>query len=315
MGYVSSIPVRLWSDVQDRSAHWVKGLMVLPEFRNGPIGFLLLKEVVSSLEIALALTVVPASLRLFHAMGFTDAGRLFNAVRILRPARVLRRLDLEQLGLSGWPRRLASTFRLVQRLGLASLLGHLVSGMTGVWCSLRGRSSLAARLAEKDLDQAELDGLWQLVRSQLGASPVRDGRSLMARYPTRDGLYRFIVVPEGAALAGVGVVRRPRPQSDARLRDLHVATVSEILFPVDRPEVGLALLAGAEAQAREWNADVVLCSGSHPALLAVLQRHAYLRVPGNLHFLALDRTAKSSLPAELSAWWLTRGDSNSDEVF
>ena len=44
VGHVTTIPVRLWDSGSEHVFHWVKGLMVLPEHRRGPVGFLLLRE-------------------------------------------------------------------------------------------------------------------------------------------------------------------------------------------------------------------------------------------------------------------------------
>src|SRR5688572_26307900 len=57
LGHLTTIPLRLWLDQSDRAAHWLKGLMVLPEARNGPVGFLLLKSAIAELNPTLALVV------------------------------------------------------------------------------------------------------------------------------------------------------------------------------------------------------------------------------------------------------------------
>src|SRR5512138_1676861 len=43
-GYIGTLPVRFWDGVQEHSGHWMKGLMVLPQYRNGGIGFLVLRH-------------------------------------------------------------------------------------------------------------------------------------------------------------------------------------------------------------------------------------------------------------------------------
>ena len=98
IGHVGSIPVRVWGAAGVRPAHWVKGLMVLPEHRNGPVGFLLLKDAMRHLELAMAMVVQPEARRLFQALGFADVGVLPNALRVLHPSRVLRRLDSAGVG-------------------------------------------------------------------------------------------------------------------------------------------------------------------------------------------------------------------------
>lgn len=59
--------------------------MVLPEYRNGPIGFLAVKDLAARLPGSTILTVAPVARRLFSAMGYTDLGSVSNFVRVLRP--------------------------------------------------------------------------------------------------------------------------------------------------------------------------------------------------------------------------------------
>src|SRR5262245_38205251 len=93
VGFVSTIPFLLWNGVDERQAYWIKGLMVLPEHRNGPIGFMVLKEALRYLPCATSLTVASASRRLFEALGFRNLGLLRNYLRLLRPVRVAARVD------------------------------------------------------------------------------------------------------------------------------------------------------------------------------------------------------------------------------
>src|SRR5258708_3642619 len=86
IGCCGSIPLRLWDGVTDRPAYWTKGLMVLPEFRNGPIGFLVCNQLTMHLPCAIGLVVAPAARRLFTAMGYTELGTVGHLDRQLRPA-------------------------------------------------------------------------------------------------------------------------------------------------------------------------------------------------------------------------------------
>jgi len=52
--------------------------MVLPEYRNGPIGYRVLKELVGQLRRSVVLTVAPASVRLFEALGYANLGVVPN---------------------------------------------------------------------------------------------------------------------------------------------------------------------------------------------------------------------------------------------
>ncbi len=93
-----------------------------------------------------------------------------------------------------------------------------------------------------------------------------------------------------------------------------MATICELVFPPRRRDIGLAALAAAETAARGLRADALLCSASHPGLHSLLKRRAFLRLPGNVHVMVRE-LGTTALPVQLQDWWVTRGDSNADEVF
>ncbi|HKS05466.1 MAG TPA: hypothetical protein VJR92_04060, partial [Gemmatimonadaceae bacterium] len=132
LGYLGTIPVKFWNGSTEIAAHWLKGFMVLPEHRNGPVGFAVLKELLRHVGLSGIMTVAPAARRLFGAVGYVDCGALPNYIAILRPARVAHRIDIAQLGL-GLPSWMASIGRSAQRLGLASLAGSVAgAGLRGM---------------------------------------------------------------------------------------------------------------------------------------------------------------------------------------
>lgn len=316
VGYVGSIPVRLWNGTEEFSAHWVKGLMVLPEFRNGPIGFMVLKEAVKHLSPSLSIAGAPPALRLLEALKFSNLGPLPNFIRILRPARVFQRLRLDRLGISGLPSWMLPVARFGQVTGLAYLGGAVVASLTPLWIRARGGSlgSLSINLSDHPGDSGEINDLWTRSRSHLASAVVRDSAYWLSRY-AGSSLYCFVRVGEGNSLVGLAAVRRPQPGGDPRLQGVRVATLSDFLFPFDQPRIGSALLAGAARLARESAADALLCGASHPSVTALLPRHAYFRLPGNVCFLFREPSGEHRLATSLSSWFVTRGDSNADEVF
>jgi hypothetical protein len=320
IGYCGSIPQRLWDGVAEHPAYWVKGLMVLPEYQGGPIGFLVVKELAKHVPRATNLVVAPAARRLFGALGWTDLGAVANYVRPLRAARAARRLDVAGLGL-GLPRWVTAGMRVAQRTGLAGL-----AGVAGVAFDLvatatrRAAARFTTRCALDMPDRDELDDVWRAARGGLAAGPVRDGTYLRSRFgvtssEASDAPYTFVTARDGARLVGAAVVRRPKATTDPRLRGIRVATVSDILFPPERADIGLAVLHGVEQAARAAGGDAILCTTSHRALARLLRRQAYVRLPGNVHFLLRDATAAPRWPRDLQAWWLARGDGDADEVF
>jgi hypothetical protein len=321
IGYCGSIAQRLWDGVAEHPAYWIKGLMVLPEYRQGPIGFLVCKQLAAQLTRATALVVAPAARRLFGALGYTDLGAVSNFVRPLRPGTLARQLDIAELGLA-LPQWVTAGVRIVQRTGLAGLAGAGAGIALDVVAAATRRvgARFATAWAAEAPSREELDDVWCSARGALAASPVRDGRYLRSRFAATaaaaDGTrYAFVTARDGSRLVGVAVVREPRAISDPRLRRVRVATISDIVFPPERADIGLAVLGGVERAARAAESDAILCTTGHRALAPLLRRQTYVPLRGNVHFFLRDGTGATPWPHDLGSWWLARGDAEADEVF
>lgn len=312
VGHLTTIPIRLWTAAGERPAHWLKGLMVLPSHRNGPVGFFLLREALAHVDLALSAAVAPDARALLEAAGLKELGPIPNAIRLLNPARVLRLVDPETIGALPRPARAAAA-RIRRSPALSAIAGGMTAMACGAWTALRGGTGGLHAVVLPEWRTGELSRLWTRARRGICAAPSRDAFALRARYG--EGGYRLIGVYEGGVLAGFAAVRPPRAEGDPRLGGARVATLSEIVVPVDRPAVLRALLDGAETVARSLDADALLCSASHPAARAALRRRAWLPFPGNVHLLLREPPDAAPLPRALAAWWLTRGDSHADEVF
>jgi hypothetical protein len=244
-----------------------------------------------------------------------------NYVRVLRGAKLARRLDIDALGIAGVPSVVRKFLPHAQRVGLASIGGMLLSG------AFRLRAAWA-RSVVRDHEignallppQADLDELWRTGRPALRAAAVRDGVELDLRYGSTAGEerahYRFASVRTNGRLAGIAAVREPGAQGDPRLSGIAVATLSDAWFDPTSEQAGLATLGAAELMARALGADALLCSTGHAGLTDLLRRQGYLRAGGNMHLLFRDATeTATSWPPELEQWWISRGDARSDGAF
>jgi hypothetical protein len=319
LGYVTTIPVRFWDGERSWPGYWIKGLMVLPEFQNGPIGYAVMKAAVARLPRSGGLAVASQARRLFVALGYTDVGPIPNWIRPLAPGALLSRLDLEALGLTGMPRWLPASVRLARATGMATVVGW-----AGDW-ALRGVAA-ASRLSGLGLQATgpfpapaggELDALWESARPGFPFGVVRDALYMLRRYPvSASSPYEWVVVRRRGALAGVAILRRPRTDGDPRLRGIRVATLVDLLFPSADRATGLALLGAAERAGRRMGAEAILATSSARVLVPLLRRQCYVALPGNVHLLYRDASEEDAhLSNSLHDWWLTRGDGNSDEVF
>jgi hypothetical protein len=318
IGYCGSLPARWWSPAGERRGYWAKGLMVLPEHRAGPIGFLVLQRLARAMELSAAVTVHPASRRLFEGVGYRDLGAMPNYVYPLRAGRMAARLDLRQLPLGGVPAALRTSAALAQRVGVARAGGALVGVGLALASTWRAAApGLRVRLEARPT-AADLDALWARMRPGVDAGTIRDAAALLPRYG--DGAthtpYRWALVLRDASVVGAAVVRVPGAYADPRLRGVTVAAVAEAHFDLRDAAAGRATLWAAARLARRLGADAALASGTHRAFGAAARAIGYLPVAGNIHVFLRDAApATPPFPELLDAWWLTRGDGESDANF
>lgn len=316
LGHLSTIPVQVQAGGGCRPGYWFIGFMVRPENRNGPIGYLLLKEASRELELTLSLTVAQASIRLFKAVGFTELGVVPNYLRLLRPDRVLRRIDLDLVGLGGLPPLVRRGVRVAQLPGLAEIAGFGARAGLAALSAARGTWGTGPSRREGPVGVEALDEMWATVGAGIPNVVVRSGAYLSKRYPVGGGHpYEMVSVEAGGKVTGVAYVRRPRTDGDPRLKGVRIATLSDWIFDPARPADGLALLAGAERLARRMDSDALLLSPSDRRLPAILKRRGYLRFPGNLMYLVKDNRKELPGATTLGDWWVSRGDMNADSVF
>lgn len=316
IGYCSSMPYPLWRDGQTVPAYCAKGLMVLPEWRQGPLGFHLAKALTETLPRAAAIAVAAPAVRIFTAIGMRDYGVLPNQLFPLRPGRIAQRLSPATLGLSDGAGFAATALRGMQRIGLAGLGAALGGALLALWQSWRDRDAREpAMLWERPAAKA-LDGLADRLGTQVAAGQSRSGDAVLARYfPTSNNTpYVFLRSDKGDDMEGWLALRRPRLESDPRLRGLRVATVVDLFCDLANQECLQSLLRGAEIHARSMGADVLLASASHRHHRAAMRRRGWLNRGGTLHFL-YKPAPNEAWPASLGDWWLQRGDGLGDESF
>jgi hypothetical protein len=274
---------------------------------------MLLRQALKELgPVAASLVAAPAR-RLMAASGMRETAVFFNRMLAINAARIIQHINPELLG-SRLPRPLHTVLRAMQRAGLAFIPGAVVQGAFALYRGIaQPRQRTLTHHVGWTVSADELDELWSRLKDQAAVLAVRNAALLFARY--RNEQYELIATRLAGRLVAWVVLRIPKTQADQRLVGLRIATLSDVLFPIDYPRLGQAVLAAAEQRAKVLGADGLLCSGTHHALQAVLRRRGYLPVPANLHLMTRDYGEFSFQGVAEHDLWFTRGDGQSDETF
>lgn len=317
VGHLGSIPTEFWDGTRQVPAYWLKGFLVLERLRNGPIGFLLAKHMSKVAPLSGVMVVAPAARRLFAALGYKDMGALPNYVTIVRPVKVLRVLDLDQLGLGSLPGWLRIAMRAARIAPLAWLGGGAVRCALALLDGINRLTCLGLRteVLSQPPPAVEIDALWERQRTGLDFGAARSGGYIHWRYAQQSaGRYQFLAIRRGAVLAALVVVRRPERTDDPRLAGLQVGLVVDLVAdPADAHSLTAALLA-ARAWARRAVCDAVLLTISHRGIARLATRLGYARLSGNVHFLLRTPAGSIAPPKDMQGAWLTRGDAWGDDI-
>ncbi|WP_331049931.1 hypothetical protein [Gemmatimonas sp.] len=315
LAYCGSIPTQFRLCGSTQSAYWAKGLWVLEQYRGGPLGYMVLKEFSASVEIAAALTVDPASRRLFEGLGYQNLGTLPNLVQPVsfeRLGRHMRGIVERQANLPSVVRRGA---RVVDTLGIGRAGGMMADAM--VWMLRAVRPSRYEVAMAPDITDDALHHLWDRSRDAAPASPVRDAHALRTRYqlgmPKSE--YFPIVARREGELVGLAIMKRPKAMPDGRLGGVSAASLSDILALPNQPGLDAALLDGCYGAARAEGAAAIVFSPALQRWRDSARRLGYFAMPGNVHFLLKHPAAAGTVPGVLNQWHLTRGDAESDASF
>jgi GNAT superfamily N-acetyltransferase len=317
LGYVTTLSARFSNGTRDWPGYWIKGLMVLPEFQSGPIGYHVLKAAAEALPLSGGLAVAPAARRLFTALGYKDCGAIDNWLRPLRPGRIVQRVNMTQLGLSRVPSWMPTLVKAAQATGLGAAAGGSAGWALRLTAAMRraGTGGFSSEIVDPSQHAQDVAALWRRCSAALGSAVVRNPDYLVPRYPTEpNGPYHWVGVRRGKSLVGLAVVRTPRDASDERLRGIRVATLSDLLLDPTDVVSGLALLGAVERTARKLDADALAAASSSLAAVRLLRRQWYLPLGGSIHLLFRSRgDSEREFGQTVQDWWLQRGDGGSDD--
>jgi len=320
VGHVTTIPVQLASFGKIVGAHWIVGLMVLPEHRNGLVGPMLIKEVNQSLDCALSLHVELPVLRILTGLKWVHKGVLPQYLRVLNSRGVSQNLQwsgVKALGIGGDETDAGAPFGFAE--SFARILGGWgLAAAQALWVGLtfvaRSRAFPLEVREEKAFDHS-YDQLWQSVSGQFGACVARDQRYLEGRFGRHPDRYRVLGCRQKDRLLGYCIVKTKQFSNDPRMGNMKIGTIVDCLFDPGAPAAFQALLHYALKMCAQEKVHAVLCTSSHAIVRRLLRANGYFSIPGNLNFACHNRTNVPLQDIPVESWHLMRGDSDADQNF
>lgn len=319
LGHITTLPVRLHCGSRVVPAHWLVGFMVLPEFRNRPIGPLLVRKVNQTLDLAMTLHVEESVLKIFLGLGWTHVGVIPNHIRVLNAGRVLENIQAGELT---FLRKYHMASNFIRPILSHSFTRALAAMSCSAACGLlatftvpfRPAAACSKVMREHGFD-GSYDALWQRVGRKFDALIVRDLCYLESRYGQRMDRYRLLAYRDQGELRGYCILKIKQFSNDLRMGNLCAATLVDCLFDPDDLSVLQSLFTASVRQCRSEQVDVVICTASHSTVRELLSINGFLKIAGNLNFACRDSKGSIGQTPELASWHLMRGDSDADQNF
>jgi hypothetical protein len=320
IGHLGTMSVEIQRGDVRFPAHWVVGLMVLPEFRNGLVGPQLIKKVNESLSFAMTLHVEDAVSRIVKGLKWTHLGTIPQYIHVLNGRRLASQLQLERIDFlssrQGVGMRAVRYFVGHPMTHLLIGLGARIIGKTWIMIAAAGQMrSQEASITEEDGFDESYDELWKEVHREFAALVVRDRAYLEAKYGKAQGAFRVLACRASKKLRAFCVLKIRQFENDARMGNARVGTVIDCLFNPQDIWAMYALLKEVRRVCEDDRVDAIFCTASHPALQRLLGSHAFFEIPGSLRFAYYDRDHVLEQPMSLSLWHIMRGDADAAANF
>ncbi len=320
LGHITSIPVGLFIHSRFIPAHWMVGFMVLPEYRNGPIGPLLIKKVNETLDFAMTLHVEDNVLRIFKGLGWKHLGVIPQFIRVLNTYRLLKEVNIGQLPFLKGRRNVTRKWL---GWGLSNTLTRYFIALSAslaikIWnlckATIRPNFGLFKVIEEYSFD-ASFDTLWEGIRGKFDAMVVRDRSYLENRFGGRIEKYRLLTCRRNDRLIGYCILKVKSFINDPRMGNTRVGTIVDCLFdPEDFSGLQLLFFEASKLFNKE-KVDAIFCAASYLPLQKFLIRNGFMEISGNLNFAFHGSFIEPFGELNLSEWHLMRGDSDADANF
>lgn len=320
IGHLGTMPVEVQCGNDRFPAHWVVGLMVLPEFRNGLVGPQLIKKVNETLSFAMTLHVEDSVSRIVRGLKWTHLGIIPQYMHVLNGRRLAGQLRLERIGflLSHQSVGLRTVRYLVKHPFIHVLigLGARIIGKTWMMIAAVGqRSSQEISITEEDGFDESYDELWEEVKREFTALVVRDRAYLEAKYGRARGAFRILACRVAKKLRAFCVLKIRQFEDDVRMGNVRVVTIIDCLFNPQDEWAMHDILKEVRRICVDDRVDAIFCTASHPVLQRLLGRHAFFEIPGSLRFAYYDRDHVLQQSGPLSLWHIMRGDADAAANF
>lgn len=277
---------------------WCQDLMVLPEFRNLGVGFLLIRHAVNEMsalaDILMAAGTNSNSFAVLSALGFRETGRINRNVIVTDHRKLSDALTQNSL--------------------LSSLLALVSSSLFAVKAFLsKPVKTGAIEIAVAGEFGKEFDGFFEDVSKKYRCITNRDSAELRWRFTDNSRWkYSMLLAKEDGIMLGYLVFREGL--LGGKLETVRAGVISDILFDPEDAAAGRALLAYAVERFR-GRVDIIRCDLLSKRAEKAVRSSGFINAGSSNRFLVYPiREELKRDPGLLTAnnWYLTYGDSDLD---
>ncbi|HEX6463912.1 MAG TPA: GNAT family N-acetyltransferase [Vicinamibacterales bacterium] len=286
VGQIGAMPVSLWWGTREVRASWGIDYFVTPEAEGLGDSIALLKAWMTSVDVALAFGLAPASYLICKRFGFRDLGHvpLFQAV--LDPAAIVQRRW------GRFARTVAAPALTPARLFIRRRYTRAIAGV---------EVSPANNIGE------EYDVLWERARRGFAMCVRRDGAYVRWRYQAAPHKrYTVLEARRNGVLTGFLVSRHED------YRGLRLGWIVDVFACADDRRTREALLSNAMDGFFEAGVARVQAFCTNRGLAADLRRRGFFKAASPAHLVVRVNGVAESAGQSVNDWHVVFGDADAD---
>jgi len=310
IGHLTSIPCKLWALDHDNLMYWNAGLHLLDECRGRGLGSMLPQKMIDTLSVVIGFFVVPQQLKTHKKMGWTIVGKMPEYVKIINPEKFIRNIDISNI--EQMPFKIRSAVRIINKL-FSAIVAPVFSFLYPIYCTalkpINHHEIPRGTIRIVDEFDSRIDQLWDRVKHKIRCAQVRNAAYMNWKFNKEKGWIK-IIYERGDQVLGYALCAKRDNSKESKLPGIRMYNIIDILWDMECYDALGHMLDLIEKEACNENADVIVCSINHRYAQACLLKHAFIRIPGTVHFAFHSNNSELGLSPRLEDWFITRGDAD-----
>jgi len=305
VGHQTTTPHALWVNGEERLAHWLSGLHVLPEARGKGVAKQLVACITDELTLASSVFVIEATLRIFKANNWVTPGKIVEYMHIANPKHFMSLMTVDRI-----ERFLSANMRSTADVILRTLrkpAGLSMECFNRFWgVPVRAKHGESSPFVDVTDFGADVDELWDKTKESFNLTHVRNAEYMNWQFPTSQG-WRKIVYHTSTGIKAWMLYTIVTYNDGGPLDGLKALNIIDAFWCSTEPDIVRNLIRHTLLRGYDEDVDIIMASGSNSRLRKALRAFAFFRIPSTVYVTFLNKNGSEDCTDLFSKSYITRG--------